>query len=245
MVVKALLVALIALIGRAETRFGMQLFIEEPIVLCPLTGLVLGDVQTGLAIGAILQLVFLGNMGIGAATPSDQVLGSVIATAIPILSGQSLEVGVALSLPVASFGQALVILVRTTLNEFFLRQADEGALEGDDAKITRSHILAGVCYCLITAFIPAFLAIIIGTTAVEGVFAAIPAKVISGLKAASKLMPALGFATLYNQMYNKGNIVYFIMGFVIVAYLGVDILFVAALACCIAYIVNKLTPHVD
>lgn len=245
MLVEALLVAIIALIGRAETRFGMQLFIEEPLVLCTLTGAVLGDIATGLAIGATLQLVFLGNMGIGAATPSDQVLGSVIGTAIAILTGQGVEVGVALSLPVASLGQALVILIRTTLNEFFLRRADRGAAEGNDKLITQSHLLAGICYCVISAFIPAFLAVYAGTGVVENLVAVIPTKILSGLRAASKMMPALGFATLFNQMYSKNTLVYFILGFVLMAYLKVDILCIAALACCLAYIINSLTAHVD
>lgn len=245
MLMPSLIVALVALIGRAESRFGMQLFLEEPIILCPLTGLLLGDLGTGLAIGATLQLVFLGNMGIGAATPSDQVLGSVIATAVPILSGQDLAIGVALSLPVASFGQALTIFCRTTFNEFFLRKADQSAEKGDDVGITRAHISAGIVYCVLTAFIPAFVAVYAGTPVIESLVAMIPEKVISGLTAASKLMPALGFAILYNQMATKKNIVYFILGFAVVAYLKVDVLFIAVIACCVAYLVNALTTKVE
>ncbi len=237
----ALIVGLVALLGRAESRFGMQLFLEEPIILCSLTGLLLGDLQTGLMVGATLQLVFLGNMGIGAATPADQVLGSVLATSIAILSGAGLEVAVALAVPVAALGQALVILVRTTFNVFFLRKAVAYADVGDTKGISTMHISAGVVYVILTAFIPAFIAILAGVPAVESLLSAIPEVVLSGLRAGSKLLPALGFAVLFTQMQNKNAWVYFALGFVIIAYFGIDTVGIAALAICLALIINSLT----
>jgi len=240
MLIPALLVGLVALIGRAEGRFGCQLFLEEPIVLCPLTGFLLGDPITGLLIGGTLQLVFLGNMGIGAATPADQVLGSVLATAIAILSNQGMEIAVALAVPVAALGQALVILVRTTFNVYFVKKARNYASEGDPAGVTRMQILTGIVYCIITAFVPAFFAILAGVPAVQGLLDMLPEVITSGLKAASKMLPGLGFAILFTQMYQKKYLVFFALGFVIVAYLGMDTVGLAALAVCVAVIFSLL-----
>ncbi|MDK2982390.1 MAG: fructoselysine/glucoselysine system component [Chloroflexota bacterium] len=245
MLLSAFLVGLVALLGRAETRFGMQLFIEEPLVMCSLTGLVLGDLKTGLAIGATLQLVFLGNMGIGASTPADQVLGSVLATAIAILSGAGLEVAIALAVPVAALGQALVILVRTTFNVFFLRKAVAYADVGNTKGIDTMHISAGVVYVILTAFLPAFIAVLAGVPAVQALLGAIPEVILSGLRAGAKLLPALGFAVLFIQMQGKNSWVYFMLGFLVVAYFGIDTVGIAALAVCIALIINSIHEKID
>ena len=45
--------------------------IQRPIVMGPLVGLVLGDVNAGLAVGATLELAFMGNVTIGAALPPE------------------------------------------------------------------------------------------------------------------------------------------------------------------------------
>lgn len=236
MLVPALIVGLIALIGRAESRFGANLFIEEPIVLCTITGLFLGDLQTGLIIGGTLQLVFLGNLGIGGAQPADSVLGSVLSTAIAILSGQGLEVAVALAVPVAALAQALIVFARGTFNAAFVRRAYTYANKGDPDGISRMHLSAGIVYCILTAFIPAFLAILAGVPAVEAVLDVLPPVIISGLQASSMMLRALGFAILFTQMYQKKYLAFFAVGFLAVTYLNLSTIAIAAFAVCVAAI---------
>ena len=52
-------------------------------------GLVLGDLQSGLAIGASLELLFMGSISIGAYVPPDETIGGVLACAFAIQLGQS------------------------------------------------------------------------------------------------------------------------------------------------------------
>ena len=66
MLVKTLLIALVSFIGFLECGVGNSM-IQRPIVMGPLVGLVLGDVNAGLAVGATLELAFMGNVTIGAA----------------------------------------------------------------------------------------------------------------------------------------------------------------------------------
>ena len=68
MLVKTLLIALVSFIGFLECGVGNSM-IQRPIVMGPLVGLVLGDVNAGLAVGATLELAFMGNVTIGAALP--------------------------------------------------------------------------------------------------------------------------------------------------------------------------------
>ena len=68
MLTQAILIGLIAAFGKFDCQLG-TLYAFRPIVLCPLVGLVLGDLQTGLAIGASLELLFMGSISIGAYVP--------------------------------------------------------------------------------------------------------------------------------------------------------------------------------
>ena len=63
--VEALLLGLVAFIAQSEYALGTSL-ISRPIVTGLLTGLVLGDVQTGVIMGATLELAFIGSFSVGA-----------------------------------------------------------------------------------------------------------------------------------------------------------------------------------
>ena len=56
--------------------------------MAPLVGLVLGDLTLGVQVGALLELIFLGAVPIGASNPPDITSGSIIGTAFVILTGQ-------------------------------------------------------------------------------------------------------------------------------------------------------------
>ncbi len=70
--VEALLLGLVAFIAQSEYALGTSL-ISRPIVTGLLTGLVLGDVQTGVIMGATLELAFIGSFSVGASIPPDVV----------------------------------------------------------------------------------------------------------------------------------------------------------------------------
>ena len=74
MLVQAILIGLIAAFGKLDYQLG-TLYAFRPIVLCPLVGIVLGDLQSGLAIGASLELLFMGSISIGAYVPPDECIG--------------------------------------------------------------------------------------------------------------------------------------------------------------------------
>ena len=75
--------------------------IQRPIVMGPLVGLVLGDVNAGLAVGATLELAFMGNVTIGAALPPEITAGGILGTALAIVSGNGTEAALALAPPAA------------------------------------------------------------------------------------------------------------------------------------------------
>lgn len=76
MLVQAILVGLVGAFGCLDYQLG-TLYAFRPIVLCPLVGLVLGDLQTGLAVGASLELLFMGSISIGAYVPPNETVGGI------------------------------------------------------------------------------------------------------------------------------------------------------------------------
>lgn len=78
-------VAVAILCGLDRTAAG-QFMVCRPIVAAPLTGLLLGDVTIGLQIGAMLELLWLGRLPVGASIPPDDSQVAVGCTFLAIIS---------------------------------------------------------------------------------------------------------------------------------------------------------------
>ena len=65
---------------------GMAM-LSRPIVVAPLAGLLLGDVQTGLIVGASLESIFMGVVNIGISSTAEPALAAGLATAFAINLG--------------------------------------------------------------------------------------------------------------------------------------------------------------
>ena len=87
MVLQAFLLGLVAVWGVFDYQMG-TLYTFRPITIGPLVGLVLGDLQTGVTIGASLELLFMGAISVGAYIPPDVLIGGILATAFAIKSGR-------------------------------------------------------------------------------------------------------------------------------------------------------------
>ena len=73
-------IILIAFLAYMRCYMGSTMH-NRPIIVATLVGLVLGDLQTGIIVGATLELVFMGAFPIGASNPPDFVSGTIISTA--------------------------------------------------------------------------------------------------------------------------------------------------------------------
>lgn len=59
----------------------------RPLIVGTAIGIVLGDVATGVTVGASLELVFMGVMAIGGTVPPDACSGTAVGTAYAIILG--------------------------------------------------------------------------------------------------------------------------------------------------------------
>jgi fructoselysine and glucoselysine-specific PTS system IID component len=234
-----ILIALIAMFGHSEDFLGTTL-LSRPLVLGPLVGLVLGDLTQGVIIGATLELIFMGNIKVGAAIPPDVVTGGVLGTAFAIISGKGPAIALAIAVPVSILAEMVIsglFVLRAVLNKRFNQYAEEG----DYRKVQRLHIVSGLLRPFLMGII-ILLALQLGAGVMKSFLDMIPAWVQSGLQVAGNMLPALGFALLMNLMFNKTVAPYFFLGFVLAAYLKLPVIAIGGLGVIIALIVTQVTP---
>ncbi|HEY4194501.1 MAG TPA: PTS system mannose/fructose/sorbose family transporter subunit IID, partial [Mucilaginibacter sp.] len=239
MLLTFLLLTAIAVFGHFEDFLGTTL-LSRPLVLGPLVGLVLGDLTQGVMIGATLELIFMGNIKVGAAIPPDIITGGVLGTAFAILSHKGPAIALALAVPISILSEMVIsglFVFRAIFNKKFTQYADAG----DYRKIQRLHILSGLLKPLLMGII-IFVALELGTDTVKSFLDIIPPWVQTGLQVAGNMLPALGFALLMNLMFNKKVAPYFFLGFMLAAYLKLPIIAIGGLGVIIALIVTQTPP---
>lgn len=199
------------------------------------TGLVMGDLATGLLIGATLQLATLGVATYGGATVPDFLSGSIIGTTYAILSDGGVEYGMGIAIPVGLLLIQLDILGRMC-NTFFQHRADRYAETGNYKGVERCNV-AGILPWTLSRIIPVFICLVFGEQVIGLINEFIPAWFMTGLQAAGKILPAMGIAILMRYLPLKKFYPFFIIGFVLMAYfsesmtvLGVALLGFAAAA---------------
>lgn len=101
-------------------------FIGNPIFIGIISGLIYGDVKSGLMIGGGIAAVFAGIIAPGGNLPTDQ--GMAAATMIPIAlnTGLSVEQAIAFAVPLGLLGAQLLNL-RKIINVPLVHKADEYA----------------------------------------------------------------------------------------------------------------------
>ncbi len=225
---------------------GMGSILDEfqthrPLIACTLTGLILGDMTTGIIIGGTLEMIALGWMNIGAAVAPDAALASVISTILVIAGKQSIGAGIAIAMPLAAAGQVLTIIVRT-ITIFFQHKADDYAREGNLNGIDMCHILALFIQALRISIPAVLVAMFVGTGAVQSMLAAIPPVITGGLQVAGGFIVVVGYAMVINMMGAKYLMPFFFLGFVCAAFTNFNLVAFGVIGVVLAIVYIQLNP---
>lgn len=231
MFMKALLVAIWAGLAGVDMFDGLTHF-HRPVVTGMVVGLILGDVKTGLIVGATLEFVWMGAVPLAGAQPPNVVIGGIIGSAFAILAKQDPQVAVGIAVPFAVAVQGAITLFFTIFSPV-MHKADEYAKEADTKGIERINYLAMLILFVFYAIV-AFLPVYFGAESAQRIVESMPVWLISGLEIAGGMMPAIGFAMLLKIMLKKEYVAFLIVGFVLVAYFGLPILGVSLLGAAVA-----------
>ena len=204
--ISAVLVGLVGVFCMWDSRLLGRLNFEQPLVGATLVGLLLGDVPTGLAVGAAVELVSMGLVQVGAAVPPDMVLG-----------------------------QLLGIVFRSIIAAL-THVADSAIDNGKFKTAYRMHICAGSGLYAVMYFLPIFLAVFVGTDLVQAIVNMVPEWLSVGLNVSTKIMTAYGLALLLTMMIKKGMTPFLFIGFLLAAYLNLSVIAVALIGVCLAVV---------
>ncbi|WP_155287323.1 PTS mannose/fructose/sorbose/N-acetylgalactosamine transporter subunit IIC [Lacticaseibacillus zhaodongensis] len=212
-------IALITLYAGYQILDELQIYssLSSPVFAGFFVGLVMGDIKSGLLIGAGMQLMVLGVGTFGGASRIDANTGTVVAAAFSIGANMNAQAAIAaVAVPVASLMIYLDILARFT-NTFFAHRID-AQVEKMNYKSIERYFLAGALPWALSRMIPVCLGLTLGGGFINMIVKELngPWKWLGdGLTTAGAVLPAVGFAILLRYLPVKKHYPYLILGFVI------------------------------
>ncbi len=236
---QAALIGIVSAVSYLEGGWLGECKFREPVVTGALVGIILGQPEQGLIIGAQLQLIFMGAASIGPTAGLSVGPGGTIGAAIALATNSGIEVAMTFAVPVSvmlQFMQTVIDTLYSPMMHKVDRLIDEG---GKEKQIIGIHylnlIITIVVYWTIT-----FVALYAGNEIIAKVVDSIPAWVTSGLNAVAKVLPAMGFALLLNLLMDKDIIPYLIMGFALSSWMGLSMIAVATIALAVALVMYQI-----
>src|SRR4051812_49277826 len=183
-----------------ERKGAVQLMLSRPIVLAPLLGYLLGDADGGLLLGVPLELLTLGGVSLGAATPENEAALAGTLTALVVPAG--LRLGSGVDEPIAALGLLLLApmgYVGQRLERFAegrnvaLVERAQARLAAGDPGATRLNLRGLLLPFLFGAGL--VIAAVLLSPALVALRRACPSRLVSGLELGWHLVWALSAAT--------------------------------------------------
>ncbi len=240
-VLQAALIALSYYLAQGPWLMGLGFFtLYRPLVAGLVVGVILGNPVQGTIIGATINLIYLGFISAGGALPGDPALAGHVATALALTSGLDPQAALALAVPIGLLG-TLIWFVRMTVDSLFVHLADRYAEQGSTAGVSFANVVPPQILLFIISFVPVFLAVLYGPPAVQSAINLLGASVLHVLIVIGGMMPAVGIAMNLRAIGKPATMPFFLLGFVLVMYLKLDIIAVAILGGITAIVINQVT----
>ncbi len=228
MLIEAILIGLITWLagGLLSLTLSWSLYMAAPLMGGLIVGAILGDVAYGVKTGAMIQMAYIGYIVAGGALPADLALAGYLAVAMTMLAGQPPSAGITFAVALGLLG-LFIRQAKMTINSFWLHKADKYAEEGDTRGIILMNIGASQIVPFLLYFVPTFLAVYYGGDALKTLLANLPKMVTDGLRVTGGLLSALGLALLLKYIARGYLMPFLFIGFVLAAYLKLDIIAVS------------------
>lgn len=238
MLFQSIIVGLIAVFAKLDSRMLGRLNFERPLITCTLVGLFLGDLKTGLSVGAYMEMISLGFMSVGA-SGFDMNMGSIAACALVIMTGTNVENALTIATPMT----LLIILIEnlaSILRISMTHMCDNYVEKGEFKKACQVHIFWGPLLYFVCAFIPVFVAVYFGEGLINSILAILPDFVLQGISLGANIVAFFGFAMLLSVMVNRKNVIYYFIGFAIAAYSGLSLTAISIISILVAVLLYSL-----
>lgn len=247
-ILQAILLALFVYLGSIGSVVGNTIgwyTLGRPLIASLIVGIIMGNVPVALTLGVMLQLAYLGSVTPGAAVAWDLSFSTYIgvAGALAFHTGNmAATIGIMWAFAVVggAIGVGMWNLVYAV--DLLCNRVAQKAAENDSPKmIAFANAGLGNIIGFAGRFIPALVILI--TTAVVGtqtgvnVAELIPSWITQCLTIFGGMMAALGMGILLSFLMKKiVHFAIFLIGFMMAAYLGLNLMAVALFAICAAII---------
>ena len=246
-----LLACLASMPGLGGTTFG-NYTLGRPLVAGLLVGLVMGDVTTGIIVGAAIQVVYIALVTPGGTVSADVRAISYIGIPLSVLaikglglnpaSTQAQQMATSLGAAVGTLGTVLfygTATINLVWQHIGWREVEKGNLKKlylvDMGLPWISHIIC--------SFIPTFIITMLGSNMVSLIKSYLPMDglAMKTLFTVGSMLPAVGVAILLKQVVSKPvDIITFLFGFTLCACLGLNLVSTAIVGSFIAIIIYNV-----
>ncbi len=181
-----------------------QFMLAQPIVVGGIFGALLGDLPQGLFVGALVQMLWLGVVSVGAHIPPDYTLSGGVAVVLAgsfshrlgLAPGPSIILALAAAIPAGWLARQLDTAVRHLVNGALARRAESELAAGRLPNLSGMHLAA-----LIPSWGKGFViyALWLGpvSTLLGRLIVRLPPQTLAGLELGFWALPALAFAVVF------------------------------------------------
>ncbi len=211
-----IIIGLIGGIVAVDTTAGWQIMINQPLVTCPVIGLIFGQFEAGVSIGVLLELPWLINIPSGGKHGSEANLGAVVAAGMMVYfvdhNFNTINIIIILclvySLLISKAGGFLVDYVRKQ-NLMLMHQADQAAEKGNLTKISQLNII-GLLHSFFMGFILTVIGFSLGLVILKPIIGWIHPDFDYAFGLAKYAVFGVGFGTVATIFVNKNTQWYFV-----------------------------------
>lgn len=215
---------LIAVLGWLSSIYGPLLIgglggwytLGRPLVSGFVIGLILGDVKTGILMGAAIQTLYIGLVTPGGAMPADVNYASWIGIPLAMVAGAGTEYALALSVPLSALG-VLAVYGLCAINLFFVHKQDNYIDNYEFDKAARIPIVGQITN-FVLRFIPIFAINYFGSGLITTLIGIIPEQITDILQVFANLLPMVGFMLLMKTLVRSNlDLVLYSFGFILIS----------------------------
>ncbi len=212
----------------------------RPLVSGMVIGIIMGDVQTGIIMGAAIQMLYIGLVTPGGAMPADVNFASWIGIPLAMAAGAGQEFALALAVPLSTLG-VFAVYGLCAINLFFIHKQDAYIESGKLDKAARIPVV-GQSTNILLRFFPILIINYFGAGLVTTLVEMMPTWLTDILQIFANMLPLVGFMLLMRTLVKKDlDLIYFVLGFILVSVLGLGMIPIVIVALVIAYLKYQMS----
>ena len=207
---QGLIVSLFAIIAGAD--FWLEgFYIFRPMIVCTVTGFLLGDLRLGIVAGGLTELAFAGLTPVGGTQPPNPIMAGIMTVVLAYTTGHNPATAIGLSLPFSILMQYIILFYYSAFS-LFTRKMMEYANKAEKKKFTWL-VLTPTFIVALTYGVFTFLCVYAAQAPMSHLVNAMPGWLSHGFEIAGGILPAVGFAMLLKNMLKNQYVPYLLLGF--------------------------------